>query len=93
MFIYILQCKDGSFYTGKTKNIKNRITRHSRASKYTKARGIDGLVYVEEIADNLAAKREVEIKKYSRTLKEKLINSQNNLANCFDFLRPGSSAG
>jgi len=36
-FVYLLECKDGSFYTGCTNNINNRLERHSNGKvHYTK---------------------------------------------------------
>ncbi len=38
-FVYILKCADGTFYTGHTNNLENRIKRHNKGENtYTKAR-------------------------------------------------------
>lgn len=40
-FLYIVQCSDGSFYTGITKDVERRIHEHNhskRGAKYTRAR-------------------------------------------------------
>jgi len=58
MYIYILKCSNGKYYTGRTKNLAERLHNHSRGSQYTKRAGIDKLVYVEEIQDNQAFHRE-----------------------------------
>lgn len=74
--VYILQSKDGSFYSGVTKNIKERMKRHNRGrgGKYTKQKRPFKLVYCEELNDlALAMRREKEIKDFSRLRKEKLI--------------------
>ena len=39
-YVYVLRCKDGSFYTGYTINLKKRLKLHNegKASKYTRSR-------------------------------------------------------
>jgi len=39
-FVYVLRCRDGSLYTGATRNLQNRLSQHQAgtASKYTRAR-------------------------------------------------------
>lgn len=75
--VYILECSDGSFYTGITNNLENRISAHENGSgaKYTKGRGPFILKYTE-LFDNrsLASKREIVIKKLSRDKKINLFN-------------------
>lgn len=48
-YVYILQCCDGSFYTGWTNNLENRINAHNsgKGAKYTKSRLPVKLVYFE----------------------------------------------
>ncbi|WP_297422474.1 GIY-YIG nuclease family protein [Clostridium sp.] len=72
-YVYIVECSDGTFYTGWTNNLKNRIEAHSKGTgaKYTKGRGPVKLIYHETFADKKdAMRREFEIKKLTR--KEKL---------------------
>ena len=40
-FVYIVECKDGSLYTGIAKDVQSRITQHNhgRGAKYTRGRG------------------------------------------------------
>ncbi len=76
-FIYILECNDGSLYTGITKDISKRLDEHNtkdKGAKYTKARRPVKLMYQEE-SDNrsTASKREYEIKKFTRVKKLQLI--------------------
>ncbi len=75
-YTYILECKDGSYYTGWTNDIKKRIADHNsgKGAKYTRGRGPVKLVYLE-ISDTkeAAMKREAAIKKLTRTEKENLI--------------------
>ena len=74
--LYILKCKDDSYYTGITNDIQKRISDHEngKGAKYTRGRGPFKIVY-QEPAENRseASKREIEIKKLSRIKKEKLI--------------------
>lgn len=78
-FVYILECKDGSLYTGITKDIIKRLKEHntsSKGAKYTKARRPVKLLYEEPSLDrSSASKREYEIKKLSRLKKLQLIKS------------------
>ena len=78
-YVYIVECSDGTFYTGYTKNIQRRINEHnfgSRSAKYTRSRRPVKLLYSEEY-DNVsdALKREYQIKKLSRKQKRELIDS------------------
>lgn len=64
--VYMLECADGSLYTGITNDLPARIKAHEegRGAKYTKGRAPLSLVYTEECADRSAAsKREIQIKK------------------------------
>lgn len=79
-FVYILQCTDGSFYTGYTKNIAERTKQHQngKGAKYTKAHRPQTLAYVENYdSRSQAMKREREIKKLSHQQKAALINANN----------------
>ncbi|MFI5304576.1 MAG: GIY-YIG nuclease family protein [Nitrospiria bacterium] len=74
--IYIIQCGDGTLYTGITKNIKNRISLHNagKGSKYTRGRRPVNLVYLEWAANQGSAlRREYEIKQLDSGEKQKLI--------------------
>ena len=77
-YVYIVECADGSLYTGYTVNIKNRINEHNhgtRGAKYTRSRRPVKLVYREEFGDmSSALKREYQIKKLTRKKKVDLIN-------------------
>lgn len=72
----MLECSDRSFYTGITNNLKKRIETHNtgKGAKYTRSRLPVKLIYREKhISKSSAMKREIEIKKYSRLKKERLI--------------------
>lgn len=75
-YVYIVECSDGTLYTGWTTDIDKRVADHNsgKGAKYTKARCPVILKYAEEFADkHQAQKREYEIKKLSRAEKLKLI--------------------
>ncbi len=75
-FCYILECADGTFYTGWTTDPERRLKTHNagRGAKYTRTRGPVRLVYVEEQPDrSTAMKRERAIKALSRARKKRLI--------------------
>lgn len=77
--VYILECNDGSLYTGITTDIKRRFVEHQEGvgSNYTKARGAKAIVYTEEAANrSVASKCEAAIKKLSREQKLRLIASR-----------------
>ena len=71
-FVYIVQCKDHSLYTGYARDVEARIKQHNlgKGAKYTKARRPVVLVY-QEMYDTKseALKREFEIKQLSRKQK------------------------
>ena len=75
-FCYIVQCVDGSFYTGWSTDPQRREKCHNRGqgARYTRARRPVTLVYVEPQPDRSAAmKREARIKNMTRQMKQKLI--------------------
>jgi len=75
-YLYILQCRDDSFYTGITTNIPNRLERHNsgQGAKYTRTRRPCRLVYYEKCSSESGARqRECEIKGWSRNRKLDLI--------------------
>lgn len=74
-FVYILECGDGTLYTGISTDVDRRLREHRKgtASKYTAARGVEGIVYTEEAENrSTASKREAVIKQLSRAQKMKL---------------------
>ncbi len=71
-FVYLLECKDGSLYTGITTNVARRLKEHKNGmgGSYTRSRGVKRLVYCEQHLNRSAAlRREVQIKKWSRQRK------------------------
>lgn len=76
--LYILECKDGSLYTGITDDLQRRLAAHraGKGAKYTRGRSPLILRYTERCADHSAAlRREIEIKKLDRSEKLKLLKS------------------
>ena len=68
-FVYILECGDGSFYTGITNDLDARIAAHEsgQGAKYTRGRGPLVLRYREEFETRSeASKREYAIKRMGR---------------------------
>jgi len=77
-FCYIVECADGTYYTGWTTDPQRRTKQHNlgRGAKYTRQHGPVRLVYVESLPDRShAMRRENAIKKYSRERKKKLITT------------------
>ena len=75
-YCYILECADGTFYTGWTTDPPRREKQHNagKGARYTSTRRPVKLVYTEEQPDkNSALKRELAIKALKREQKKKLI--------------------
>lgn len=75
-FIYIVKCKDETYYTGYTTNIEKRIKAHNegKGAKYTRGRLPVKLVYWEQYEEKTQAlKREYAIKQLTRKQKQQLI--------------------
>ena len=78
-YTYMVECSDGSFYTGWTNDLEKRIKAHNekRGAKYTRSRTPVRLVYYEAYTEKQdAMRREYEIKQYSRREKEALIRQK-----------------
>lgn len=79
---YLLECADGTLYTGITNDLEKRLAAHNggTGSKYTRSRLPVQLVYAEAHLDRSAAsRREAAIKKLSRAAKLALaVESVNN---------------
>jgi predicted GIY-YIG superfamily endonuclease len=77
-FLYILECVDGTFYTGVTNDLERRFKMHEagRASKYTRTRRPVKLLYQEKLSTRTQALvRECAVKALPRKSKERLISS------------------
>ena len=72
-FVYMLRCADGAYYVGSTTNVAARVDTHNagRGPLFTACRRPVVLVYSESFETmDLARRREVQIKKWSRAKKE-----------------------
>ncbi len=75
-YTYIVRCADGTYYTGWTNHLEERVKTHNegRGAKYTKSRRPVELVYYETFSSQAEAmSREWHIKHMSRREKEDLI--------------------
>ena len=78
-YAYILQCADGTFYTGWTNDPEKRLAAHNTgtASKYTRVRRPVSMVYYEAFeTKEEAMRREYAIKQLTRQEKLKLIRTK-----------------
>ena len=75
-YTYILECSDGTYYTGWTNDIEKRLLSHNAGTggKYTRVRRPVKLVYLETWdTKHEAMSREAKIKQLTRKEKEQLI--------------------
>lgn len=80
-FCYIVECEDGSFYTGWSTDPVRREHQHNNGTgaRYTRVHRPVHLVYVEPQADLRAAlRRERELKKLSHQRKQQLVEKATN---------------
>jgi putative endonuclease len=74
--VYILRCRDGSFYTGAAKDLRARVRKHEAgtASRYTRARRPVALVWSRRVRTwGRALREEHRIKTLRRRDKEALV--------------------
>lgn len=77
-FIYLIECSDGSLYTGITTNVGRRFNEHKNKTggHYTSSKEVVHVAYTEEHPDRSSAlKREAQIKSWPREKKLALIKS------------------
>jgi putative endonuclease len=78
-YLYILECSDGTYYTGSTKDIDLRLQHHKsgEGSIYTKKRLPVKLIYLEEF-DRIDAAfyREKQVQGWNRKKKEALMSNR-----------------
>ena len=75
-YTYILECADGTYYTGYTDDPVKREKVHNsgKGAKYTRPRLPVKMIYTEEFeTKSEALKREIAIKALTRKQKEKLV--------------------
>ena len=79
-YVYILQCSDGSYYTGVTNNPEKRLAQHNSgqdSNAYVFRRRPAKLVWQADFTDpNTAIEKEKQIKGWSRAKKEALIHGE-----------------
>ena len=77
--VYIVECNDGTLYTGISNNVSKRVSNHNlgKGAKYTKTRLPVALKWVKECYNRSeASKEEYRIKKLTRKQKLELINEK-----------------
>ena len=77
-YVYLLECADGTLYTGYTTDVERRVQEHNtgEGAKYTRGRAPVDLVHVESFSSKAAAmRREYRIKQLSRSEKESLVRN------------------
>ena len=78
MWVYILECCDGTYYIGVTRNLNRRVHAHNHreGAEYTKKRTPLKLVYFEEYPSHAPAyRREKELKKLTHEEKKRIIET------------------
>jgi len=79
--VYVVECSDGTYYTGYTTDVERRVAEHNdgTAAKYTRGRRPVTLVHTETFDDQSAAmQREYAIKQLRRPAKERLVHPGTN---------------
>jgi len=77
-YLYILECRDGTLYTGITDDVLRRLEQHNsgKGAKYTRGRGPVTLRYQEVCGSHGdALRREIQIKRLTRQEKLELIKN------------------
>ena len=75
-FVYIIQCIDGSLYTGSTNNLEKRFEAHKsgKGAKYTRSHKPKKIVFFKRYGKKtMALRKEREIKNWTRGQKLKFI--------------------
>lgn len=81
-FVYILQCRDGSLYTGAAVDWKKRFEKHQngKGAKYTRSRRPLSIVFLsQQDSWEETLKEEARIKKLNRKKKEELVKNSSLL--------------
>jgi putative endonuclease len=96
-YIYILQCSDGSYYTGVTNDVERRFHEHQEGlieGCYTHDKRPVKLMCIEEFGDVVEAiSREKQIKGWSRRKKEALIERDFKRLMELSKSRPSTGSG
>ena len=78
-FVYIVECRDGSYYTGYTPDLEKRLKAHNsgKGAKYTRSRRPVKLVWKKKCRDfKKAVSEEARIKRLERSQKEELVQGK-----------------
>lgn len=81
-YTYILECADGTLYTGWTNDLEKRLASHNAGTggKYTRVRRPVRMIYAEAHEDKRdAMRREYQIKQLTRAQKIALLGSDDNV--------------
>jgi putative endonuclease len=81
-YVYVLECADGTYYTGYTTDVARRVAEHDagEGAKYTRGRTPVDLVHVESYETRSAAmSREYALKQLPRADKRHLVTSEAGL--------------
>ena len=77
-FLYVVECSDGTLYTGVTTDVARRLREHNnslKSAKYTRSRRPVNLVHHTDFPDRATVcKAEAKFKKLSRKQKLEVIN-------------------
>lgn len=74
-YVYIVQCADGTYYTGYTTDVARRVAQHNtgRGARYTRSRRPVRLVHAEQWPSrSLALQREAALRRLPRYVKQRL---------------------
>ena len=87
-YMYVVECRDGSYYTGYTTDVKKRIDVHNsgKGAKYTRSRLPVKLIYVQDFdSKEEAMSAEALLKRKKRVQKERFLseNQDRNLLSYF----------
>ena len=87
-YLYIIRLENGSLYTGITTDIDRRFSEHQsgkKGAKFLRGKGVLTLVYSCEVSDRSeASKLEAQVKKMSKSDKEKLISGGASVVKFFE---------
>ena len=88
-YMYVVECRDGSYYTGYTTDVKRRVAVHNsgKGAKYTRARLPVKLIYAQGFdSKEEAMSAEVLLKRKKRAQKERFLseNQEKNLISHFE---------
>jgi putative endonuclease len=75
-FVYVVRCRDGTLYTGVSRDVEARVAKHNqgKGARYTRGRGPVALIHKErKTSQGAALQREAKIKALPRRRKLALV--------------------